>query len=115
MTTNTKQFPNDQLFDLEVLQQTEKGAGEEQFAPQFTQNGGVQFHPNFRHLCPLGFYMISIVRASYRLSEGRGFDPCLGLRIRFPEEMNFTNLRISSAISLSPTCTMHDIDFDAKS
>ena len=46
-----KQVRKDQLFDLEVLEQTEKGPGEDQLVPRFIQNRAVQFHPNFRPTC----------------------------------------------------------------
>ena len=59
MKTSRGQFPTHQLFD-KVLEQTEKGLGKK-IAPQFAQSGGVQSDPNFHPLCPLKFYMITMV------------------------------------------------------
>ena len=52
METNAKQFPKLQLYDLKVPEQTKKGQ-EKTICPQFTQNGGIQFDPNFWAPCPL--------------------------------------------------------------
>ena len=53
-----------------------KNDGEEEFAFQFTQNGAIQFHLNFRSSCPLKLYMISMVQAK-GFHEGTG--RCLAL------------------------------------
>ena len=59
MKTNTKQFPKDQLFDLEFLEQTEKGLEKNNLPPLYSKwrrSISPQCSPSY----PLWFYMISV-------------------------------------------------------
>lgn len=63
MKTITKQFSKNQLLDMDVLQltKTELEENNSSSPSQFIQNGGVQFHPNFRRSRPPPLVLVFIL------------------------------------------------------
>ena len=61
--------------------------------------------PDGDRTCTLAHHLSlgsSMLRASYRSSEGCRFDSCLGLRNRFFEEQSLTNVHLIQSISKLP-------------
>ena len=58
MKTNTKQFPNDQLFDIEVLKHTRKGLGKNNLPPNLLKMAAFTFTPGVGPHAPFVLYCL---------------------------------------------------------